>query len=324
MPAALSALARLGVELKSEDGKIFRGISFLQGDMKITADFPAGSGLGLRRSVLHERLARRAQASGVKLLWNSPVCRIDDSGACVRGQWIRARWIVGADGYGSRVRHATGLGRLRTVQMRFAKRRHYGVEPWSDYTEVYWGGQAQAYVTPVARDEVCVVLLGNGPKQVKFDAALTEFHELRKRLAGRPLLSRERGAVTTISSLTRVQRNNIALVGDAAGGVDAITGEGLRLAFEQALAVADAIQDGELKRYERFHRRLLSQSRRMARLLLWLGRHPRVRACAFRAMCDKPECFARMLEMHVGHWKAARLITTGASLGWQLLECSED
>ena len=44
------------------------------------------------------------------------------------------------------------------------------------------------------------------------------------------------GAVTLMHSLSDVHSRNIALIGGASGGVDAITGEGLRLAFRQAIS----------------------------------------------------------------------------------------
>lgn len=319
LPAALGALKRLGVKLTPADGRPFRGISFIEGDMKISANFPDGAAVGLRRFILHERLVTRAQECGVKLLWNAPVSVSGPGMICIRGERFDAQWIIGADGRGSLVRRASGLERFRTNHARFANRRHYRVEPWSEYTEVHWGKRAQAYITPVGKEELCVVLLANRPENANFETGLAEFPDLQRRLSRRPLLSRERGAVTAMRSLMRVQRGTVALVGDAAGGVDAITGDGLRLAFEQAIGLADAMRNGDLEEYERLHRRLMRRPRHMAGLLLWLGRHERIRKRAFRAMGNRPDIFARLLEMHVGRGTAGKWLAAGASLGWQLL-----
>ena len=89
-------------------------------------------------------------------------------------------------------------------------------------------------------------------------------------------------------SLSRVQRNNVALIGDASGGVDAITGEGLRLAFRQAFALADAMIADDLMLYQRAHRCLLRRARLMGHLMLWLGRNPRIRLRVIRAMQKNP------------------------------------
>jgi len=74
-------------------------------------------------------------------------------------QTVAARWIIGADGIRSRVRRWAGLESFRQNQSRFGFGRHYSVQPWSNCTELYWGRSAQAYVTPVGTNEVCVVLI---------------------------------------------------------------------------------------------------------------------------------------------------------------------
>lgn len=319
LPETLAALRKLGVALSPSDGRQLRGISFAQHGSKVSADFPEGSGLGLRRTLLHERMMLRAQDCGVNLLWNSPASPIDFHRVRTPDCVVHARWIIGADGHGSRVRRTFGLEKCRSSRLRFAKRRHYQVPPWSDHTEVYWGNHGQAYVTPVGADEVCVVLLADKSEQVSFDRTLMEFPQLYDKLAGAPLLSRERGAVTATRSLRLVRRENVALIGDASGGVDAITGDGLRLAFEQAVALADAMRGGDIARYDRAHRHLSRRPMLMGHLLLWLGRHPHVRARVFRALQDCPQLFARMLATHVGRGSSADLLSASATIGWRLL-----
>ena len=53
--------------------------------------------------------------------------------------------------------------------------------------------------------------------------------------------------------------------------MDAITGEGLCLAFRQATALAEAIEYGDLGKYQRRHRQIARRPEWMARLLLTLG-----------------------------------------------------
>jgi flavin-dependent dehydrogenase len=198
-------------------------------------------------------------------------------------------------------------------------RRHYRLKPWSHYAEVHWSNHAQAYVTPIGVQEVCVVVMAEKPEHFSFDKALAEMPELAKKLAGAELCSRERGAITVMRSLQRVYRNNVALLGDASGGVDAITGDGLRMAFRQAFVLADAMLAGDLTQYQRAHRRLARRPMFMGNLLLWLGRNPRIRSRALRAMQQRPDLFARTLAAHVGDATPAQLLSAGASLGWQFL-----
>jgi len=60
----------------------------------------------------------------------------------------------------------------------------------------------------------------------------------------------ERGGVSASRRLKSVYRGRVALVGDASGSVDAITGEGLCLLFQQAVALAGALEAGDLCLYQ--------------------------------------------------------------------------
>jgi menaquinone-9 beta-reductase len=319
MPETLACLKALGVGICATDGYRFRGICFAQGASRVCADFPEGSGIGLRRPLLHERLLARAQECGVKLLWNTPVSNFE--GNCirhVRGE-TRSKWIVGADGQGSRLRRWCGLDRTTRNKQRQATRRRYRLTPWSPYMEIHWGRHCQAYVTPIASNEVCVVIISEKAEHTVFDRALEELPELRCKLMGAEMASRERGAITLMRTLQHVQRGNVALVGDASGGVDSITGEGLRLAFQQAFALAYAMAAGDLLLYERAHRRIVRRPMVMGELMLWFARSPRIRASALRAMQSKQELFATLVATHVGKGNAVRVLSTGAQLGLRLL-----
>ena len=319
MPETLAVLNQLGVKFAPDDGHHFRGISFVQEDASVVADFPQGQAIGLRRPLLHERLLARAEESGVRFLWKTPVTGIGANHVYSSRGTLRATWIIGADGHGSRVRRWSGLDSSVGSRHRFATRRHYRLKPWSQYSEVHWSNHAQAYVTPIGFQEICVVVMAENPHHASFESALAEMPNLKEKLSGAELCSRERGALTVMRSLRRVYRNNVALLGDASGGVDAITGDGLRIAFRQAFALADAMHAGDLSQYQRAHRQLARRPMMMGNLLLWLGRNPRIRSRAIRAMQQRPELFARILAAHVGEATPAQLFSAGASLGWNFL-----
>jgi flavin-dependent dehydrogenase len=319
MPETQEALGEVGVSLDPSDGFRFKGVRFIQEGTSVSGNFPAGHGLGLARPLLHERMLVRARECGVRLLWNTPVTAIEPEAVLARGRKIRARWIVGADGLASRVRRWGGLEPAHSRSLRFASRRHYRLAPWSDFVEIHWGRRVQAYVTPIAGDEVSVVMIGDGSKDAEFERALAALPDLRERLRQAEPAGRERGAVTSSRSLKDVRRGNVALLGDASGSVDAITGEGLRLALLQALALVDSIAAGTLERYQSAHRALEKRPLLMARWMVLLGRHDLLRRRVIRSFADKPELFAKFLAFHVGHGTSAELLTTGAALGWQLL-----
>ena len=322
-PDTLAVLESLGVKFERSVGHRFRGISFIENGSQVSADFPREQGIGLRRPQLHERLVVRAEECGVQFLWKTPISGIvsdADTGSVQLGERnIRAKWIVGADGQGSRVRHWIGLESSTSNGQRFASRRHYRVRPWSNYMEIHWAGTTQAYVTPIGEEQVCVVVMAETSARGLFETALNQMPALRERLFGAPLGSRERGAVSAMRTLRSVQRNNVALIGDASGGVDAITGEGLRLAFRQALSLADAMAASDLSQYQHAHRKLARRTMLTGNLMLWMGRNPRIRAKALRAMQHNPELFARLLQAHAGDGSPAHLVSAGAQLGLRLL-----
>jgi menaquinone-9 beta-reductase len=319
MPETQAALRNLGVNLPPGIGRRFRGIRFVSGDSNVAADFPSGQGIGVRRTILHQHLLEAAEKTGVKFLWKSPVRGISPREVQFARHAIAARWIIGADGTNSRVRRWAGLDKPTQRQHRYATRRHYRIQPWSEYAEVHWGPRSQAYVTPISLQEVCIVVMAGNAQDANFEAALADLPELQRRVADAEVVGRERGAITAMRTLHRVARENFALVGDASGSVDAITGEGLRLGFRQAHVLADAIAQGDLSQYERAHRSLARRPHWMGQLMLHLGRHPRVRNRSMRAMQNRPDLFERLLAIHVGHATPAHMFAVGAQLSWQFL-----
>lgn len=318
MPDAVAALAKLGVSISESNGQVFRGIRFIENRRRVVADFPKGQGVGVRRTVLHEKIVERARSCGVSLLWNTPVVGICPEGVVLTREIVPAKWIVGADGSNSRVRRWTGLEAHREHKRRFACRRHFHVKPWSDRAEVYWGQGAQAYVTGVGREEICVALISRRP-DMQFTETIREFPELASRLESAERVGGERGAVTAMHSLKRVYKKNVALIGDASGGVDAITGDGLCLGFYQAKALAEALASGRLFEYQKAHRRLGRPAAWMGRLLLLLDARPSLRRRVLRAFETEPGVFERLLAIHVGETSTTHLASTVAQFSWRFL-----
>ncbi len=318
MPDSLAALRQLGITIGSEHSFSFRGIRFLARGTSVSASFPSGCGLGMRRAVLHQLLADRAAEAGVRFLWGARVSGINSEGVVVNGGLFRSRWIVGADGQNSHVRRWANLDALHSYKCRFGFRRHYRVTPWSDCVEIYWGSGFQFYITPVSPREVCMVLISRD-RHLRIDRALEGLPELRENLKGAIPASAERGAVSVTCRFEQVVRERVALIGDASGSVDALTGEGMCLAFQQAVKLADALAAANLKMYAAEHRRLMRRPFFMGDAMLLLDRFPGLRNRAMRALAAKPEIFATLLATHVGARSPSAMVSSALPLGWQML-----
>lgn len=307
MPDGLAAARSLGLDLERAGGFRFRGIRFCEGSHRVEAPFPDGEGLGLRRTVLHQLMVDQAADAGVRMLW----------GTHVNPDSVKARWIVAADGGHSPVRRWAGLDDCERNSRRFGFRRHYEMAPWSKFMEIHWGDGFQLYITPVDEREVCVVLI-SANQRLRLDDALPSFPELQRRLSA-SRASLERGGVSASRRLRSVYRGNVALVGDASGSVDAITGEGLCLLFQQSVALAAAMEAGDLSQYQAEHRRIGKRPAFMADLMLLMDHRAMLRRRTIGALAAKPGLFERMLALHVGQIRPKEIVQTGLALGWGIL-----
>ena len=132
--------------------------------------------------------------------------------------------------------------------------------------EVTWADDAEAYVTPVGANEVGVAVLGR--RGESYDDWLTRFPELRARLDGAPVTSRVRGAGPLRQTSTSRVAGRALLVGDAAGYVDALTGEGMAVGFASAQALVDCVMRDEPQAYERQWHRVTRRPRLLTEGLL--------------------------------------------------------
>jgi flavin-dependent dehydrogenase len=245
------------------------------------------------------------------MCWGSRIRGLTADGVRLDDREVRCSWVIGADGQKSQVRRWAGLDKYRRESSRFGFRRHYRMAPWTDCMEIYWGAGCQMYVTPVGAGEICVTVISSRPR-MKFEDALPAFPEIARRLEGVVPANSERGSVTATCSLKRVAGGRVILIGDASGSVDAITGEGLCLAFRQAAALAETLESGDLAAYQARHRRLERRPAFMARLMLTLDRSPWLCRRALHALSSKPAIFSMLLAMHVG-------ALSPAPLGWRIL-----
>jgi 2-polyprenyl-6-methoxyphenol hydroxylase-like FAD-dependent oxidoreductase len=302
MPEGVATLARLGIQLHLDQAVPFRGIRFAEDGLSAEASFSAeaGTGLGLRRSHLHQMLVNRAADLGVRMLWGEVVDDLEMSGGIrIAGRKLPCRWVVGADGRGSRVRRSCGIRDLKHGGHRIGLRQHFRSKSWTDFVEINWHDRGQAVVTQVDPDTVCISILMTG-YSARLGELIKLFPALCRRLTDARPSSNVRGALCGSFTVDSVVRQRIALVGDASGAVDALTGEGLSVGFRQALALADALAQQDLAAYQREHARINRVPRLMGNLMLGLGARKWQRRSALRLLGSNASLFSLLLGVHTG------------------------
>lgn len=293
MPHTVEHLNRLGVVAH---GRPLHGITYLDGKRRVDATFQNGTGRGVRRTVLHGALWRAAEAAGVKLVHGEFGEVIQDSDAVYAGGF-EARYLAAADGLHSPIRTSLGLSLPSTGPKRWGIRRHYAITPWTDKVEVHWSANAEAYVTPVADDCVGIAILGS--RRGGFDRHFESFGELRDRVAGHPH-GQDRAAGPLRQNVRSRTAGRVLLVGDAAGYIDALTGEGMGLAFGAAELLVDCIVRDRTEEYDRRWRGLTRRYRLLTAALVQASARPVLRRTVVPAAHALPGVFSGIVNL-LGH-----------------------
>jgi len=318
LPQAVESLDRLAVRLDPSLGHPFEGFRFVDASCSASALIPRGRALGLRRTVLHQKLIDRAEECGVNLVWGARVSDFEAHGTRVNGKFVPFRYLIGADGQNSVVRSFARLGPRWTIERRFGFRRHYAVAPWTNLVEVHWAKRSQMVVAATAPGEICISAFVDDP-HTRMDRALRLFPEVAGRLYGVKPTSTEAGSMLAFRRARAVVRGNVALVGDAGCTVDAVSGQGVSLAFQQAVFLGGALATGDLASYQKAHGELTLAAMRMTLLLLTMNSSEWLRRKVIRLFAKRPNVFAKMLATHTQPSPEPLQATEIASLTWRVL-----
>lgn len=285
MPHTVRQLQRLGV---SPQGREFVGIRYLDGERQVSASFRSGVGRGVRRIALHTALLEAVAEAGVRIV-QGDVGSVTQDGASVCAAGLRARYLAAADGLHSPIRRSLGLEMTSRGPRRWGIRRHIQTAPWTDHVEVHWAPGAEAYVTPVADDCVGIAVLSS--RRGSFDDRLVEFRGLGERVRGHA-----HGPDMAAGPLRQKVRSRVAgrvlLVGDAAGYVDALTGEGLGIAFGGAELLVGCVVADRPGDYDRQWRRMSRRYRLLTAAVLQASEYAPVRSRIVPAAAALPKIFA--------------------------------
>ncbi len=288
MPSGAAALRSLGVRV---EGRPLAGIRYVDGGHQAQAAFREGPGLGVRRTTLHAALSQRAAELGVRVV-QGRVDTVRQSHDGVEAAGMRARWLVAADGLHSPLRALLGLRMPDRGPRRYGLRQHYPVAPWTDFVEVHWAQDGEAYVTPVGENLVGVAVLSS--RRRGYREHLTDFPTLAARIGG-PAATSVRGAGPLRQRVRSRVAGRVLLVGDAAGYVDALTGEGISLALLSARALVGCLRAGVPHSYESAWRRLSRRHRLLTGALLEAQRHRAARRLIVPAARRMPALFGAVV-----------------------------
>ena len=258
MPPAVSALNRLGVLDLIDPARraSIDGIRFKQeGAASAEARLPSPGGLGVRRTELTAAMMHRARGLGAEIHQRTTVrgYRVQQDQVLAETDVgpVRARFLAAADGLDSRLRSMAGLQVTSRGPRRFGIRQHFQIQPWSRFVEVHFTEGVEAYVTPVGPTRVGITFLWDDARVARHGASidnlLERFPSVSARLAGRRGF-RPRGAGPMSCSARSRIADRFALVGDAAGYIDAIIGEGLSLALVSALTLGSTSRRARIRR----------------------------------------------------------------------------
>jgi 2-polyprenyl-6-methoxyphenol hydroxylase-like FAD-dependent oxidoreductase len=304
MPSGLAALEALGIDFDSSESFAFRRLRFVHAGRDALELELESDARSIARPVLAQNLDRALdrERNVVRVRGHARALAIADGfeiaptalHGSARFEPARARCLVCADGGGGRSAPSLHGRAPARRSRRFGIRARFELADPLDGVEVHIGSTtrerdvepADVYLTPLSARTVNVaVLLEREPRGVRGAAALGEWAlaqhpRARKRLTR--VLTPAAARALDREPAPSVARDDVFLVGDAAGAVDPILGCGVAIALESGIAAARAVgarANGEsartvARRYRAEWRAISVLRRELARALRFSSAHP--------------------------------------------------
>ncbi len=234
------------------------------------------------------------------------------------------KMMVGADGLHSSVRRQAGLQSTEPRRYRRWGTRVYFRSPQRrGGVEVTLGEGLESYLTPLGGELHGLAFLwsperlgrplpGQGDQWERLLACFPD--SFRETLPGREAFFGQNRALGPLQQrVTSVLHpgGRLALLGDASGYLDALTGEGLCLGLQQARILARLFGQGQLEKYPSLYWRLKARHTLVVNALLWLLQRPSLRDRVFQALHHSPRLFESVIGVAVGGESPLRLIHSG-------------
>ncbi len=281
-------------------------------------------GIGIRRLALDALFAEQVRKNPrIRLLRaKANAIKVDGDGVTVATDSAehRSRALVGADGLHSFTRKALGLEKVSRKNPRYGARMHLQLpsnRAQPHLVEVHLGEGCELYITPVAEHVVnMAVLAGRDITQTfRGDLAAGLMDLVRRQesaahwLQDAQIISEPALCGPLRQETTDVVANRALLVGDAAGFLDPLTGEGMSLGLMMARIAAETLAKGlqedklsavDLRSYAERCRANTADVVQATELLLWWSRQPRLRKYFVRNLAKNPQVFEAILAVLAG------------------------
>ena len=263
-----------------------------------TGDDLAPLVIAIRRIVLDEKIVRAAAAAGAELVEQFPVGSAEFSSG--EGMWtihhrsgaqppFRAKVLVAADGSNSRLARALGI--VRTAPDAVCSRvyvdassTNFDADGVLYYPRELLPGYCALFREAQGLLSYCCYIIPGGDcrmsdvKRMHFEMPRTDPY-LRSAMGPNPRMEQFRAAPLRIGGIPRPYADHLLILGDAAGQIDPLTGEGIHYAMEAAEMAANvlsaALHAGNLsaaflreyhRQWQRAYGRDFAWSAKMARL----------------------------------------------------------
>jgi len=327
MPHGVVELEGLGVlpAVMQAEAQQYDGITYLHGDIAVRGCFPGGEkGLGIRRlrldAILHEAVVAEPGITTVK----TRVDQVEVSDKAVAAITAERRWtarmLVAADGIHSRIRRQRGLEVTHNKLKRYGANYQVALPDGFaqlDKVEVHFSSGCELYLTPVAEHGLNIALLC----EKKRAAALSgdKLAGMRRLVGACPSMPRSLVEAEPISpglvvgplrqTVKAVVADRTALVGDAAGFLDPITGEGLSVALISARLLAehvakllptDALTAADLAPYAQQRAGGIKHALALTELILWWVNQPLLPRYVVGNLARRPDVFETLLGVAAG------------------------
>ena len=222
-----------------------------------SAENPRGTPMSVKRIIMDERIVRAAQAAGAELVEEFPVDKVAfDDGA---GTWaahsgsrrFTARTLVLADGAQSKLARSLGIvkdGPKAICSRAFIEggSHSFDTDGICYMERDLLPGYAAIFRHPNDELNYCAYIIPGGkalPSDLKtiHHGLLEKNPILRRHLGTGYSIEPMRGAWLRLGGIPKSYADRLLIVGDAAGHIDPLTGEGIQFAMEGAEKAAETL-----------------------------------------------------------------------------------